>query len=128
MLAGRWGYGEDYTRQSERNARFIQSYKPTLIVLDPTLFHDDERDWITVDYVNFISEEFRQNPSPDYYDPKSNSCGLKYEFGVAIRHVRVTSLTVVVTPPQPNVAVLCVDKGSVGGWQISRQDCVLWRH
>ena len=99
MLAGRWGYGEDYIRDKVKEiARFIQSYKPTLIVLDPTLFHDDERDRITVDCVNFITEEFRQNPSPDYYDPKSNSCGLKYEFGVAIRHVRVTSLIVVVAP------------------------------
>ena len=99
VLAGRWGYGEDYIRDKVKEiARFIQSYKPTLIVLDPTLFHDDERDRITVDCVNFITEEFRQNPSPDYYDPKSNSCGLKYEFGVAIRHVRVTSLIVVVAP------------------------------
>ena len=89
VLAGRWGYGEDHIRSKVKEiGEKIQSFKVRLIKFDPNLFDDDEVHWITVDCVNFITQEFRQDPSTAWYDPKSNSSGLKYEFALSIRHVR----------------------------------------
>ena len=34
--------------------------------------------------MNFITEEFRLNPSTQHFDHKSHSCGLKYEFAISI--------------------------------------------
>lgn len=67
--------------------RKIQSFKERLIKFDPNLFDEDEINWVTVDCVNFTTLEFRQNPSTAWYDHKSNSSGLKYEFALPIRHV-----------------------------------------
>jgi len=87
VLAGRWGYGEDHIRDVVKDVgRKIQSFKERLIIFDPNLFDDDEINWITVDCVNFTTHEFRQNPSTGWYDHKSNSSGLKYEFALPIRH------------------------------------------
>jgi hypothetical protein len=69
------------------NVRKIQSLKPDVIVLSEADFHKDEIHWISVDGVNYETNEFRLTPSTKYYNHKKNSCGLKYEYAVAIRRV-----------------------------------------
>ena len=61
----------------------IQSLKEKKIVFDG--FADDEVHWITVDTVNFQTQEFRLDPSSDWFDFKSHGSGLKYELACAIR-------------------------------------------
>lgn len=51
----------------------------------------------TVDGVNFITEEFRMGPHGKWYDPKSKSSGLKYEFAVSVR----TGLLIWINGPFP---------------------------
>ena len=48
-------------------------------------FDDDEVIIFTVDGVNFMTEEFRMDPYGKWFDPKSKSSGLKYEFAVSLR-------------------------------------------
>lgn len=85
VLAGRWGYSEGKCREKCRDAvRHIQSLRDALICFDPSIFPDEAIHIITVDGVNFITEEFRLNPSTEYFDHKSHSCGLKYEFAICL--------------------------------------------
>ena len=48
-------------------------------------FEDDQVIIFTVDGVNFITEEFRMDPHGKWFDHKSKSSGLKYEFAVSLR-------------------------------------------
>ena len=48
-------------------------------------FEDDEVIILTVDGVNFITEEFRMDPHGKWFDHKSKSSGLKYEFAISLR-------------------------------------------
>ncbi|KAL3769802.1 hypothetical protein ACHAWU_010310 [Discostella pseudostelligera] len=85
VLAGRWGYSEVTCREKCRaTVRHIQSFKEKMIRFDPSLFRSEETHIISVDCVNFITEEFRLNPSTEYFDHKSHSCGLKYQFAISI--------------------------------------------
>lgn len=84
VLSGRWDFCEDHIRcKIKYYGAKIQSLKEKKIVFGN--FHEDEVHWITVDCVNFPTEEFRLDPSSKYYNPKNNGCGLKYEFAVALR-------------------------------------------
>jgi hypothetical protein len=86
-MAGLWKYGEEFCRNKVRGiAENIRSLYDEKITFDVTLFDEDEVHWLSVDTVNYITQEFRCNPSVLWYDPKSKSSGAKYEFGVAIRH------------------------------------------
>ena len=85
VLAGRWGYDESVCRGKIRaTTENIRSFKDTVIFLDPSSFRDEEIHIITVDCVNFIVQEFRLNPSTIWFDHKSHSSGLKYEFAVSV--------------------------------------------
>ena len=85
VLAGRWGYDEWVCRNKVKAiAKEIQSLKEKLIVFDPDSFRPEEIHIISVDGVNFITQEFRLNPDTGYFDHKSHSCGLKYEFAIAV--------------------------------------------
>ena len=85
VLAGRWNYSEGVCREKcKETVRRIQSFKEKLIVFDSSSFREDETHIITVDGVNFITEEFRLNPSTEFFDHKSHSCGLKYEFAISV--------------------------------------------
>jgi hypothetical protein len=48
-------------------------------------FEDDEAIIFTVDGINFITEEFCMDPHGKWFDHKSKSAGLKYEFAVSLR-------------------------------------------
>ena len=88
VLAGRWGYGEKYIGAKIKEiAKRIQSFFAKMIVFDPDLFDDREIHIISVDTFNCTTEEMRQTPSTAFFDHKSNSCGLKYEAALPIRHV-----------------------------------------
>lgn len=85
VLAGRWNYDESVCRSKIRKVTVqIQSFRATVIVLDPHSFRPEETHIITVDGVNFITQEFRLDPGTKWFDHKSHSSGLKYEFAVAI--------------------------------------------
>jgi len=88
VLAGRWGYSEEYIGPKLKEiGKRIQSFVSKVIVFDPNLFDEREIHIITVDTFNCTTEEMRQTPSTAFYDHKSNSCGLKYEAALPIRHV-----------------------------------------
>lgn len=85
VLAGRWGYSEAVCRDKCREVVcHIQAFREELISFDPSIFRSEETHIISVDCVNFITEEFRLNPSTEYFDHKSHSCGLKYEFAISV--------------------------------------------
>ena len=55
-------------------------------------FDPKEIHWITADTVNFRTQEFRLQPLAGWFDYKSHSSGLKYEFACALRHPEVSEL------------------------------------
>ena len=86
-MSGIWKYGEEFCRNKVIEvANNIRSLFNDKIVIDPTQFDPDEVHWLSVDTVNYITQEFRGTPSTDWYDPKSKSSGVKYEFALPIRH------------------------------------------
>lgn len=81
VMAGRWGFGEKHIRERVKDtAHKIASLKALKIKLDG--FDDDEIYIFGVDGVHFLTEEFRLQPSSIWYDFKSHSSGLKYEFAM----------------------------------------------
>jgi hypothetical protein len=60
----------------------IQSLKPDKIKFED--WRSDEVHIISVDGTNFRTEEFHLEPSSKWYDHKTHSCGLKYEFSLAL--------------------------------------------
>ena len=90
-LAGRWKYGEDYVRNAVlSNTEKIQSLKSQVILFDG--FDEKEIHWISVDTVNYESEELRLNPSTNWYNHKKNGAGFKYEYALALRRVSFKDL------------------------------------
>lgn len=83
VLAGRWGYCEDHIRgKVKAYGKKIQSLKNDKIVFGN--FHPKEIYIISVDGVNFSTQEFRLDPSSKWFDHKSKSAGLTYELALAI--------------------------------------------
>ena len=61
-LIGPWGFCEDHVRDKcKEYAKMIQSLKEKKIVFGG--FDESEIHWITVDTVNFLTQEFRLDPS-----------------------------------------------------------------
>ena len=91
VLSGRWGYCEDNIRPNvKKYARMIQSLVAKKIVFGG--WDESEVHIITVDGVNFKTQEFRLDPSTKWFDHKTNSAGLTYEFALAIRQNRLVWL------------------------------------
>jgi hypothetical protein len=85
VLAGRWNYDESVCREKcKKTTRRIESFREKLIVFDASMFRPEEIHIITVDGVNFITQEFRLDPSTKWFDHKSHSCGLKYEIAISV--------------------------------------------
>ena len=81
VLAGRWGKCEDHIRGKVKEyGRMIQSLKSKKIKFGG--FHPEEVYIISVDGVNFLTQEFRLDPSAKWYDHKSRSSGLTYELAL----------------------------------------------
>lgn len=90
VLAGRWGYGEEYIGAKIKEiGKRIQSFVERVIKFDLTVFDDREIHIISVDTFNCSTEEMRQTPSTAFYDHKANACGLLYEGAIPIRHVSI---------------------------------------
>ncbi|KAL7499474.1 hypothetical protein ACHAWT_007755 [Skeletonema menzelii] len=86
-MSGLWGFGEEFCRKKVREiAENIRSFFEEKITLDISMFDPDEVHWLSVDTVTYITQEFRGTPSTKWYDPKSKSSGLKYEYAVPVRH------------------------------------------
>ncbi|KAL7458959.1 hypothetical protein ACHAWC_011745 [Mediolabrus comicus] len=87
VLSGRWKRGEEYIRKKTKKiSELIQSMMKDVVVFDVNMFHDDEVHWLSVDTVDYITEEFRQTPGTKWWDHKANCAGLKYQYLLAIRH------------------------------------------
>lgn len=129
VLAARWDYDESTCRSKIRETtKRIQSFKERLIVFDPSSFRPEEVHIITVDGVNFITQEFRLNPSTGYFDHKSHSCGLKYEFAIAIW----SSRCVWINGPYPagkyhDKSLFCGAKSMDDPQDTWNRDALLWR-
>ena len=129
VLAARWDYDESTCRSKIRETtKRIQSFKERLIVFDPSSFRPEEVHIITVDGVNFITQEFRLNPSTGYFDHKSHSCGLKYEFAIAIW----SSRCVWINGPYPagkyhDKSLFCGAESMDDPQDTWNRDALLWR-
>lgn len=55
-------------------------------------FHSEEVHIISVDGVNFSTQEFRLDPSSKWFDHKTKSAGLTYELALAIRRQQLVSI------------------------------------
>ena len=74
VLSGRWGPCEKYIGKTvKRYATMIQSLKSKKIKF---VFRHNKRIKASIDCSNFVTNEFRQDPSGKWFDHKSNSCGL----------------------------------------------------
>ena len=84
VLSARWRYGDlMHIRNTVKDvARKVASMEKDVIVFGG--FDEDEVYIFGVDTVHFITQEFRLDPSSKWYDFKSHSSGLKYEFAMAI--------------------------------------------
>jgi hypothetical protein len=92
VLAGRWKYGEEHIRGVvHQNTAKIQSLKPKVILFAG--FKDKEIHVVSVDCCSFDTQEFRLDPSTKWYNHKSHSSGLKYQFALALRRVSGSNLT-----------------------------------
>jgi hypothetical protein len=84
VLSGRWGHCEEIVRKKVKEcAKKIQHLKEKKIVFGG--FDEDEFFIITVDGVNFRTQEFRLDPSSKWFDHKTKSAGLTYELALSIR-------------------------------------------
>ncbi len=121
VLAGRWNYDESVCRDKCRETtRRIQSFRERLIVFDPSIFRPEEIHIITVDCVNFITQEFRLDPHTKWFDHKSHSSGLKYEFAISVWQ----SHCVWINGPYP--AGLCHDKALFCGTKSMEEPPETW--
>ncbi|KAL7530043.1 hypothetical protein ACHAXR_005821 [Thalassiosira sp. AJA248-18] len=85
QLSGVWEFGcLKYIRETVKDyARKMASMEQDKVILGG--FDEREVYIFSLDDVHFLTEEFRLDPSSKWYDFKSNSTGLKYEFAMAIR-------------------------------------------
>ena len=91
LLVGRYDCCE-YTveRKTKEYVRLIQSFKEELIRwegFDPRLVFQ-----FTVDCANYLTNEFRLDPSSGWYDHKSHSAGVKYEYACHLYESKCVSM------------------------------------
>ncbi len=74
VLSGRWGCCEEYIGPKLKHyAMMIQSLKKKKIKF---VFSHNNHYKASIDCSNFVANEFRLDPSSQWYDHKSNSSGL----------------------------------------------------
>jgi len=87
VLSGRWNYCEETIGEVViKYGLMMAEIGRGKIVFQ---LNDDVELGRTVDCATFPTNEMRQDPSTIWYDPKSHSCGLKWEFGLATREPRI---------------------------------------
>jgi hypothetical protein len=83
VLSGWWGFCADNIREKVKEyTKLLQLLKPGKIKFEG--WGKNEVHIVSVDGTNFHTEEFRLELSSKWYDHKTYSCGLKYEFALAI--------------------------------------------
>ena len=88
VLSGRWDYCEETIGEIViKYGLMMANIGRSKIVFQ---LNDDIELGRTVDCATFMTNEMRQDPSSIWYDPKTHSCGLKWEFSLATREPRVT--------------------------------------
>ena len=89
VLSARWGYGDlSFIRDTVKTyTRKIQSMEESIIIFPE--FQDTEIYIFGIDTVHMITQEFRTDPSTKWYDFKSHSSGLKYEYAMSIREPKI---------------------------------------
>ena len=91
VLSARWGYGDlKFIRETVKEyAAKIQSLEVDVIKLEVEDFHELDKYLFGLDCVHMITWEFRLDPSVKWYDFKSSSAGLKYEFAMAVQRAKI---------------------------------------
>ena len=92
QLSGVWEFAcLKYIRETVKAyTTKMASLEPDKIVLGG--FDEKEVYAFSLDDVHFLTNEFRLDPSGTWYDFKSNSTGLKYEFAMSIRRPAIVSI------------------------------------
>jgi hypothetical protein len=91
VLAGRWGLSERTIEPKVKAyAKMIQSLKETKIRFDG--FDKRFQYQFGVDGQNYHTNEFRLTPHSKWYEHKSNSCGVKYEYAVHLWTSSIVSM------------------------------------
>ena len=87
VLSGRWKYRKEYINSKviEYGSTMAKVAKKKIV---SKLKHNVELEY-TVDCFTFIVQEFRLDPSTKWFDYKTHSCGLKYEFCLATREPHI---------------------------------------
>ncbi len=77
VMAGRWGYGEKYCRETVQNyLKRIQKLKSIKISFDDL---NPDCQFLAVDTVHVRSEEFRCDPNSKWWSHKFNGPGVSFE-------------------------------------------------
>jgi hypothetical protein len=94
VLSGKWLLCEDTLRDNIwLTLRHVQVQKDVLIYIDPNKFKPEEVHVMTVDTVKFKIEEphtDKHNCGKKWYDQKSASAGVKYEFALPLTLQRMS--------------------------------------
>ena len=106
ILSGRWKYCEEYigSKVIDYATKMAKVARKKIIF---ELEHNIENGR-TVDCSTFMVQEFRLDPSIKWFDYKTHSCGLKYEFCLAIREPRVVWIS---GPHGPSIHDITVFRG-----------------
>ncbi|KAL7432775.1 hypothetical protein ACHAXH_003898 [Discostella pseudostelligera] len=103
VLSGRWKFSEEFIMKSVAEyVSLIEVLSRKKIVFD--LKHNVKLGR-SVDCCNFMIQEMRLDPNSKWYDHKSNSCGLKYEFCLALREQRVVWISGPHVPSKHDITV-----------------------
>lgn len=87
ILSVRWGYCEEYVGKKVMScAEKMAEVARKKIRFELEHYVEAGR---TVDCANFMLQEMRLDPSNEWFDWKTHSCGVKYEFCLAIHEPRV---------------------------------------
>jgi len=88
VLSGRWQYSENHIgRTVIPYGKMFQQLSRKIIRFE---FKDDDGPYLfSLDTVNFLCCEMRLDPSSKWFDPKSKSAGLKYEFCLSLSEPRI---------------------------------------
>ena len=103
ILSGRWKYCEEYIGSKVLEyGMLMRNVAVKKIVFE--LEHDVELGR-TVDCCTFMVNEMRLDPSYAWFDYKTHSCGLKYEFCLATREARVCHISGPHVPSKHDITV-----------------------
>ena len=116
VLSGRWKYCEEYIGSTviDYGKKMAKVARKKIVF---KLEHDLEHGR-TVDCSTFKVQEFRLDPSTKWFDYKTHSCGLKYEFCLATREPRVVWIS---GPHAPSIHDITVFRG--GEAKESKDNC-----